>query len=168
MDSLNRYGASDDDQSSDGDDVRQKGPLSKRLRVDAAPEVATEEITAHRHLTSTNQKEIKHNLPYEDLFRPDVGPENPFKTVAEQMKGNTVNGSYEPTTVADHVFLAQQRTFMSFGYAVDPSALVEGGAQDRYVGDVVKANALDGADVYDSLSKEAQRKAREWDVAVKD
>lgn len=50
-----------------------------------------------------------------------MGPDNPFLTEHQKQPKNTVNGYVESTHVNQFQFENQRRTFMSYGYAVDPN-----------------------------------------------
>ncbi|UYV60797.1 CDC40 [Cordylochernes scorpioides] len=60
-------------------------------------------------------KQLAYNPKYEDLFAPNVGPENPFKTQQEKAVKNTLAGFVEPAAFNDFHFESQRRTFTSFG-----------------------------------------------------
>lgn len=118
-----------------------------------------QDISAYRHLAGPAAKEIHHNLPYADLSLPVVGPQHPKHRPVDAQQKNHWLGSFEESVVDDHVFKAQERTFRSFKYAVNPAAL-EGG-QTGYVGDVARAIATGGADVYDKGTSNVVRKRKE-------
>lgn len=62
------------------------------------------------------------NPKYEELFAPEVGPENPFKTQQQKANKNMLSGYVEKAHLNEFEFENQRRTFHSYGYAVDPSS----------------------------------------------
>lgn len=117
-----------------------------------------QDISAYRHLSGPASKEISHNIPYADLSLPVVGPQRSGGNAVDTSKNHWL-GSFEESVVDDHVFKTQERTFRSFRYAVDPAAL-EGGGRG-FVGDVTRAAASGGADVFDRGAGNAVRKRKE-------
>ncbi|KAG5460540.1 MAG: hypothetical protein BJ554DRAFT_7403 [Olpidium bornovanus] len=114
---------------------------------------------------------------------PFIGPENPFSS--KNSKNNWVTGHVqEDATVSEHDFRLQQRTFRSFGYAVDPSHRLPGegggggegggqeqwGASPRFIGDVDKARVLNGVSVLHPSAKHdlssAPKRLPKGDVAI--
>ena len=66
-------------------------------------------------------KEVLYNPKYEELFAPDVGPENPFKTQQQKAHKNILSGYVEKAHLNEFQFENQRRTFHSYGFAIDPS-----------------------------------------------
>lgn len=64
---------------------------------------------------------MTYNPKYEELFAPEVGPENPFKTQQQKAKKNMLSGYVEKAHLNEFQFENQRRTFHSFGFAIDPS-----------------------------------------------
>lgn len=96
--------------------------LSLGLKICSAPEVVpTGSELCLRHIDATT-KEIMHNPKFEELFAPEVGPENPFKTQQQRALKNTLAGYVEKAHFSDFQFENQRRTFTSYGYALDPTA----------------------------------------------
>lgn len=56
-----------------------------------------------------------HNMKYEDLFAPEVGPNNPFQTRQQKAPRNMLSGFVEQAHMSDFQFENQRRTFSSFG-----------------------------------------------------
>lgn len=119
--------------------------------VNAAPDVvATKEaLDPLRHIDPTS-KEIQVNLKYEELFAPQVGPENPFRTQQERAHKNMLSGYVEPAHFNDFHFESQRRTFTSYGYALDPT--VDGSAEEgrKFVGESKSAQDSNGTTVFES------------------
>ena len=67
-----------------------------------------------RHIDSTC-KEVMHNPKYEELFAPDLGPENPFRTQQQRAAKNMLSGYVEAAHISEFQFENQRRTFTSYG-----------------------------------------------------
>lgn len=67
-----------------------------------------------QHVDSTT-KEVMHNPKYDELFAPDVGPENPFKTQQQRAVKNMLSGYVERAHISEFQFENQRRTFASYG-----------------------------------------------------
>jgi len=59
--------------------------------------------------------EITSNLKYEELFGPEIGPENPFKTQQQRAVKNMLSGYVEHAHISPFQFENQRRTFASYG-----------------------------------------------------
>ncbi|KAJ3091337.1 pre-mRNA-processing factor 17 [Quaeritorhiza haematococci] len=129
-------------------------PLYKKIKVDLAPEVSTEDLTSHKFLTAPTTKEITHNVPYADLSRPVAGPDNPFVRPGYANR-NVLTGFVEEHAMSDHTFNTLSRTYNNFGYTLDPNGLGE-----SYIGNVEKAVEQNGATIYDPLKKNSQKKRK--------
>lgn len=93
----------------------------KQQAVCSAPIVlptTTDDSIRHIH---PDTKEISYNPKYDELFAPELGPSNPFKTQQQQLERNILSGFVEPAHLSEFQFENQRRTFTSFGYALDPS-----------------------------------------------
>jgi hypothetical protein len=65
----------------------------------------------------------------------------------------------EEDAVDEQQFEEQRRTYLSYGYALDPSTAAAG--QRRFIGNVARAAATDGATVFhDALAPTVERKKR--------
>uniref|UniRef100_A0A1B6DRQ1 Uncharacterized protein n=1 Tax=Clastoptera arizonana TaxID=38151 RepID=A0A1B6DRQ1_9HEMI len=124
---LQQYGDSEDN-SNHSDSTMHLMPLGKsssslqnNMLVCAAPQVIpTGSDDTNRYIDVTT-KEITRNLKYEELFAPDVGPENPFLTQQQKAKKNMLAGFVEQAHISEFQFENQRRTFSSYGYALDPT-----------------------------------------------
>lgn len=67
-----------------------------------------------RYIDSTT-KELTFNPKFEELYAPDVGPENPFKTNQQKAPKNMLSGYVEKAHVSEFLFENQRRTFASYG-----------------------------------------------------
>lgn len=65
--------------------------------------------------TDISTNEITRNLKYEELFAPELGPENPFLTQQQRAKKNMISGFVEKAHISDFQFENQRRTFTSYG-----------------------------------------------------
>lgn len=63
-------------------------------------------------------KEITRNLKYEELFAPELGPENPFLTTHQKAKKNMLSGYVEEAHMSEFNFENQRRTFTSYGWLI--------------------------------------------------
>ena len=83
---------------------------------------------------------LTYNPRYEEMWTAKVGPHNPMITEFHQAPKNNLAGYVEKAAVSDFNFDVQRKTFMSYGYAIDPSANRTG---DALVGNVpVEGNAV--------------------------
>lgn len=67
-----------------------------------------------QHIDSTT-KELAFNPKFHELFAPEVGPENPFKTEQQKAPKNTLSGYVEKAHISEFQFENQRRTFASYG-----------------------------------------------------
>nr|XP_018915708.1 PREDICTED: pre-mRNA-processing factor 17 [Bemisia tabaci] len=105
-----------------------KEPVSTSMQLCAAPEVVpTKAIEPYRYIDPTT-KEMTYNLKYEELFAPEVGPENPFLTQQQRAPKNMLSGYVEQAHISDFQFENQRRTFTSYGFALNPT--VDAGDND--------------------------------------
>jgi pre-mRNA-processing factor 17 len=56
-----------------------------------------------------------YNPKYEELFAPELGPENPFQTRQQCARNNMLSGFAEQAYINDFQFENQRRTFHSYG-----------------------------------------------------
>ncbi|EDO38815.1 predicted protein [Nematostella vectensis] len=125
--------------------------LKSRAQINMAPVVTHKgDIEVSRKIDS-NTKEVAFNPKYEELFAPQVGPDNPFKTKQQQAAKNALAGYVEKAHMSDFAFEVQRRTFTSYGYALDPSVSGEAVAESSVIGDVTKADELKGNTVFESV-----------------
>lgn len=68
-----------------------------------------------RPLVDRTTKEISHNLKYDDLFAPELGPENPNQTMQQKAPRNILSGFVEAAHMDAFQFENQRRTFTSYG-----------------------------------------------------
>lgn len=60
-------------------------------------------------------KEVTYNPTVEQLYAPEVGPVNPFKTRQQLAEKNMLSGHVEPAHFDHFQFENQRRTFHSYG-----------------------------------------------------
>ncbi|CAG8545042.1 3225_t:CDS:10 [Funneliformis mosseae] len=135
--------------------------LVKRPKIDLAPKVSLEDPRlSNSILIKPTDTQINVNIPYDDMMRPVAGPANPYST--KVMNQNVLTGHVEEQVYSEASFKTQQRTFTSFGYALDPSLITsaDGVVGKGYVGDVEKAIAMNGATIYDPTPKPANMPKR--------
>ncbi|XP_028415005.1 pre-mRNA-processing factor 17-like [Dendronephthya gigantea] len=123
--------------------------LKSKFLLNSAPTVnAKEDINTIIHL-DPSQKEVTFNPKYEQLFAPEVGPNNPFKTKQQKAKKNTLSGFVEPAHISKFQFDNQMKTFCSYGYALDPSDDTAN-IEEKFVGDLDKAKETKGLTVFEA------------------
>ncbi|XP_043802047.1 pre-mRNA-processing factor 17 isoform X2 [Apis laboriosa] len=101
---------------------------SINMQICSAPEVIPTGTELCINQIDSTIKEVMHNPKYEELFAPDVGPENPFKTQQQRAVKNILSGYVEKAHISEFQFENQRRTFASYGYALDPT--VDGSAEE--------------------------------------
>ncbi|BES92770.1 WD domain, G-beta repeat [Nesidiocoris tenuis] len=99
----------------------QETKMSTALSICAAPTVLPPMEYHSIRFVDSQTKELTVNLKYEELFAPELGPQNPFLTDQQRAPKNTLSGYVEPAHLNEFQFENQRKTFTSFGYALDPS-----------------------------------------------
>ncbi|KAK7868527.1 hypothetical protein R5R35_004810 [Gryllus longicercus] len=159
---LQQYGSSSGEESEQEDLTSHLKPiegnssivsLQSKMQVCAAPSVVPlGAVDTMRHIDSTS-KEVMYNPKFEELFAPEVGPENPFQTQQQKAHKNMLSGYVEQAYISDFQFENQRRTFTSFGYALDPT--VDGSALEgkTIIGATEAAKEADGKTVFESTKE---------------
>lgn len=111
--------------------------ISARPPVDLAP-ILLPDSDQYANYISPTATEIRHNIKYAELYRPVLGPRNPFIN-KEMINKNTFNGAIEEHKIANHVFDEMHITYNNFGYTYNPDLGI-----NLYVGDTKKAQLRDG------------------------
>ncbi|KDR23898.1 pre-mRNA-processing factor 17 [Zootermopsis nevadensis] len=168
MHHLQQYVSSDDDDSltSGGnnleditshlkplDHVKSIIVLQNKMQVCAAPDVDPTGAVEHLHHIDSTTKEVMHNLKYEELFAPEVGPENPFQTRHQRAHKNMLSGFVEQTHINDFQFENQRRTFNSYGYALDPTVGCSPEEATNFIGATEAAKEAEGKTVFESTKE---------------
>ncbi|XP_029665941.1 pre-mRNA-processing factor 17-like [Formica exsecta] len=113
---LCEYNSSDEGSENENESLaHDKLTTPINLNICSAPDVVptgTELCIKHVDPTAT---EIASNLKYEELFGPEVGPENPFKTQQQRAVKNMLSGYVEHAHISPFQFENQRRTFASYG-----------------------------------------------------
>ncbi|KAA3678450.1 pre-mRNA-processing factor 17 [Paragonimus westermani] len=157
------------DSSSEGSGPEDSVP-NKLLRsqlipeIVSAPEVSHKDEFLHMIPVDPQSKELVHNPTVEQLYAPVFGPVNPFKSEKQLAPKNVLTGFVEETHVNPFAFETQHRTFMSYGYAQDPS--VEGGSDRRLVGEVENVVENEGKTVFETTKKrkgDLRKRDSNWD-----
>lgn len=120
---------SESDSDGNDDDMREEllhlQPLKHNTKVIAdicaAPDVNIMNTGKFLRYIDHSTKEITTNLTYDELYAPELGPENPFLTQQQKAKRNTLSGYVEKAYINEFQFENQRRTFSSYGYATDPT-----------------------------------------------
>ncbi|XP_050392096.2 pre-mRNA-processing factor 17 [Patella vulgata] len=158
-DSENKEETTNDDSFSHLKPIDTDSSISKAIALNAAPVVASKDDV---HLTRTFEagtKEVTFNPKYEELYAPQVGPENPFKTNQAQSVRNTLTGYVEPAHINNFHFDNQRKTFTSYGYALDPSVDIHQ-VEEKVIGDTTAAEDNKGLTVFEQKPKEKESEKR--------
>lgn len=155
--------------SSDDDTTEQVDPPNLLVssfvpHVDPAPVVEHKNEFISLVPVDPSSRELIHNPSVAELYAPVFGPVNPFKSEKQLAPKNTLTGYVEETHVNPFVFENQHRTFMTFGYAEDPS--VEGGTSRRLVGELENVDLNEGKTVFEKCkTRKADSRKRDsnWD-----
>lgn len=126
--------------------------IGQDLQIVVSPEVtSTKELDDRRHI-DPDEKELKYNPRYDELYAPVLGPEA-LHSKYHEVNRNTLAGHVESAHFNDFEFESQRRTFTTYGYAVDPS--ISGQPEDgrRYIGDVSSAKKTSGITVFETQHK---------------
>ncbi|XP_041462676.1 pre-mRNA-processing factor 17-like [Lytechinus variegatus] len=98
--------------------------LQVKLQLNAAPTVdETSDFGSNPYHQPLDPftKTVSYNPQYDQMYKPQAGPVNPFKTQQQTAAKNTLSGYVEPAHLNPFHFENQRRTFSSYGFAVDPS-----------------------------------------------
>ncbi|KAF9273747.1 hypothetical protein BGZ68_001245 [Mortierella alpina] len=156
------YGSS----SSDSEDASSQKPAkiakTSSLQVNVAPDVSLEDPNFARHIyTNPTDTTLAVNISYDSMLQPIQGPINPFAPNEVKVRKNVWTGHVEENMFSEHDFRTQQQSYAAFGYARDPSILTvaesgqsgSGKKGTGFVGNVEKAQEMDGATIWDKLPK---------------
>ncbi|CAZ82775.1 unnamed protein product [Tuber melanosporum] len=137
---LVNYASSDDEEAGPSSSGISNLAITSSTKVIAAPDVSLEDpMQLRQSLIKSTDKKITTNMTYDQLSAPVVGPSNPFLSAenASRKRKNVLTGYAEESAISDSTFRTQQRTFISLGYAKDPSLVANGnsfvGNQDSVV-----------------------------------
>ncbi|XP_077976899.1 pre-mRNA-processing factor 17-like [Glandiceps talaboti] len=134
--------------------------LQSRFRLNAAPVVESKESVDTVQHIDPSKKEVMYNPQFDQMFAPQVGPVNPFKTTQQTAAKNTLAGYAEPAHYNEFTFETQRRTFTSYGYALDPTVDGRGLEGSQYVGSVDEAEKTEGRTVFESTKARAGDKRK--------
>lgn len=137
--------------------------LHEKFPLNSAPSVPVKETLSSVLRIDPSTKEVSYNPTYEQLFAPEVGPANPFKTRQQQAEKNSLAGFVEAAHINDFQFENQRRTFHTYGYAVDPSANHGGQAMGEVIGEEERAKELDGLTVFEAKTVRTGAKRKRED-----
>jgi pre-mRNA-processing factor 17 len=128
-------------------------PVSDVIPFASASEIAQCSKVA---IFDPKTKELKSNPRYEELFKPEAGPVNPFKSDKQRAQKNTLAGFVEKAHINPFHFNNEIRSFDTLGFARNPSAE----AGNSIVGNVAKAEKLGGASVAEPTVKTGLQKRK--------
>ncbi|KAJ3003651.1 UNVERIFIED_CONTAM: hypothetical protein HDU68_005576, partial [Siphonaria sp. JEL0065] len=123
-----------------------------KVNVDAAPEVNMDDLSEFNYLPGVKTKEIMHNVPYQDLARPLVGPTNPFQQ--EAVNKNILTGFVEEHAISEATFSTMERTYLNFGYTVNPNS------QSELIGNKKNIEVFGGATIHERNTSNIKRKRK--------
>ncbi|PIK50226.1 putative pre-mRNA-processing factor 17 [Apostichopus japonicus] len=142
--------------------------LHKKMQLNSAPLVEPshklEDANNPYKPLDPSTKEVQYNAKYEQMFAPEAGPVNPFKTQQQAASKNMLAGFVENANFSAFQFENQRRTFTSYGFAVDPST----DSSDRIVGDSQKMVDAEGKTVFESSQKrpgDKRKKTKNMDAS---
>lgn len=110
---------------------------SIRPVVDLAPAVILDESKYYNYVDPA-ATEIKHNVKYNELYKPVIGPKDPYSN-SLVMNKNVFTGAVEEYVLPKHVFGEMYNTYKNYGYAYSPDLSVV-----PYTGDVSSAYLNEG------------------------
>ncbi|KAF7634599.1 hypothetical protein Mgra_00006048 [Meloidogyne graminicola] len=126
--------------------------------VNLAPNVVVQRPVQQTAVVDPKTKELYYNPKYEELFLPEVGPSNPFKSEHQKTPKNTLTGFVEPAHFNEFHFDRSIRSYDTLGYAENPSA--DAGGSSSYIGDVESANLTGGRSLFESAKTGGQKRKR--------
>ena len=121
--SLVSYDASDDSSGEEMSSLDPKLSSKSLCPINSAPEVRNYTMEAKTQFSAVIDpkcKELTFNPKYDDLFAPQLGPQNPFKD-ERQTNRNFLTGNIEETHVSEAQFELQRKRFHAYGIANNPS-----------------------------------------------
>ncbi|CAH8644532.1 unnamed protein product [Schistosoma rodhaini] len=171
MDEIVTYESSSSDDEISKQDTAPTQLLKSSLikSIDVAPVVEHKDEFLSIVPVDPQSNELIHNPTYEELFAPSFGPVNPFKSEKQLAPKNTLTGYVEEAHVNKFAFENQHRTFMTYGYAEDPS--VEGGADRRLVGEPESMVENEGKTACEKRQKrkgDLRKRDSNWDPTSED
>ncbi|CAD5206770.1 unnamed protein product [Bursaphelenchus okinawaensis] len=157
MDVLNGYGSSASDEDGEIVETAIHKPKVNLPLVNLAPSVfESTPKTSAVVVFDEKSRELSCNPRYEELFQPEAGPSNPFKSKKQLAKKNTLAGFVEKAHVDQFHFDRALRSYDTLGYAQDPSAE----AGNKFTGDVNKATEENGASLFESKKTGGEKRRR--------
>ncbi|VDO09628.1 unnamed protein product [Haemonchus placei] len=161
MDLLKGYVQSDEEMSDDDSAHQISLQNCKSLAIPTdlavAPEVATKSILKQIAIVDPRTKELKTNPTYEQLFQPEAGPSNPFKSENQKAQKNVLTGFVEPAHFNDFHFTRELRSFDTLGYARNPTA----DKSNEYIGNKEAAIENQGESLFDSKKTGGEKRKRQ-------
>eukprot|EP00049_Salpingoeca_infusionum_P011764 m.206228 g.206228 ORF g.206228 m.206228 type:complete len:563 (+) comp15020_c0_seq2:3914-5602(+) len=119
--SLVDYAASSSDEEGPAPKAAAVSLRAKLGQVVAAPPVAVKGMTQALADIDHDTSQVMYNPKYDELYAPETGPANIFKSRAQVTKKNTYTGYIEEGEISAFQFENQRKTFSALGYAMDPS-----------------------------------------------
>ncbi|EPB73633.1 WD domain, G-beta repeat protein [Ancylostoma ceylanicum] len=168
MDLLKGYAHSDEEMSDDdaAEPVSLENCKSLALPTSlaVAPEVNTKSILKQIAIVDPRTKELKTNPTYDQLFQPEAGPSNPFKSDNQKAQKNTLTGFVEPAHINDFHFTRELRSFDTLGYARNPTAE----RSNEFIGNKEAAVGSQGESLFDSKKTGGEKRKRQANFDASD
>ncbi|KAK5973076.1 Pre-mRNA splicing factor [Trichostrongylus colubriformis] len=161
MDLLKGYVQSDeelsDDDSTQAISLENCKSLAIPTDLTVAPEVATKSILKQIAIVDPRTKELTTNPTYEQLFQPEAGPSNPFKSENQKAQKNVLTGFVESAHINDFHFTRELRSFDTLGYARNPTA----DKSHEFIGNKEAAIENQGASLFESKKTGGEKRKRQ-------
>ncbi|KAI6203118.1 39S ribosomal protein L52, mitochondrial [Aphelenchoides besseyi] len=155
MDVLQSYVNSDSDE--DGEITNEPRPLLlPNSGVNLAPALSRTVKPTSTVAVYDQNREVKYNPKYDELFGPEAGPSNPFKTAQQLAKKNMLTGFVEAASFNDFHFDRAMRSYDTLGYSENPTAH----SSTQFVGDTKKAKAEKGVSLFESKKTGGEKRKR--------
>ncbi|CAJ0578217.1 unnamed protein product, partial [Mesorhabditis spiculigera] len=137
----------------------------KSTGMEMAPAVLTKSAIQTIPVADISKKELSYNPKFEELFQPEAGPSNPFKSARQVAQKNTLAGYVEPAHVNAFHFEREIRCFDTLGYARNPTA----DGNNDFVGEnKAEAKKNDGASLFDVKKTGGQKRKRVYNYDAGD
>ncbi|KAL4233325.1 pre-mRNA-processing factor 17 [Mactra antiquata] len=134
--------------------------ISKTIALNSTPVVVPTRDEGASKVLDPGTKEVKYNPRYDELYKPTVGPQNPYKTQQFSSTRNALAGYVEEAHVSNFQFENQRRTFHSYGYAIDPTVDSAAASEDKILGDQEACDQNKGYTAFENIKKREEDKRK--------
>lgn len=161
METIAGYGSSSDSEPEPAVSYGAIASFKNKMRIlNSTPVVAERDEVKPYDFIAADAKVVVYNPTVEQMYAPQLGPSNPFKTQQAAAQKNMFCGFVEQTGVSEFQFDAQRKTFHTQGYAEDPTAYAQT-VGTRFVGEVEKAAENEGRTVFEDDKEKPKKRKRE-------